>query len=171
VLNPEWLVAYTDFPGRYSVVRLAFPRWYYVFDHVLSDGACIFQSQSFQSITSGFPSSQIFSESFAEQAASVLQNVTSWFEPLPICEAPEYTPPPPTWLFGTSPETAHDPSTLIGFRVLGNSQQIAVLSFSKDGFFEDVEAQDDDSAIQAHEAFPLWSGFGEGDPTRQRFLP
>lgn len=171
MLSPEWLVAYTDCPGRYFVVRLVFPRWYYVFDHVLVDGDCTLQSQSFQSITKGLPSKETFSEELVEQAASVLQGVASWFEPLPICTASEYTPPPPTWLFGTSPDTFEDPSTLIAFRVLGASQQIALLLFSEDGFFHDVEASDDDFAIEAHEAFELWSGFGERDPTRQRFLP
>lgn len=171
MLNPDWLVAYANSPGRYFVVRLLPPRWCYVFDHVLVEGDCTLQSQSFQSITKGLPSKEIFSDELAGLAASVLQSVVTWFEPLPICTAPAYTPPPPTWLFGTSPDTFEDASTLIAFRVLGGPQQIAVLSFSEDGFFKDVQASDDDFADEAHEAFQLWSGSREADPTRQRFLP
>ena len=168
---PQWLIAYSDWPGQYFVVCLRHPRWYYVFDHVSTDGGCELQSQAFQSIAEGVPSEQIFSEKYVEEAASVLQTVASWFEPLPICEVAEFTAPPPKWLFGTSPDTFEDPRSLFALRVRGKPHEFAVLFFDKDGFFVDVEASDDDYAFEAHEAFQLWTGFGDGDPTRERFLP
>ena len=168
---PPWLIAYSDWPGRYFVVCLDHPRWYYVFDHQTVEDGCRLQSQAFQSLTEGLPSEQIFSDILAEQAASVMQSVISWFEPLPICTAPEYAPPPPAWLFGTSPETFEDQRTLLALRVHGKPHEFAVLSFDDDGCFADIDASDDDFAIEAHEAFQLWTGFGDRDPTRQRFLP
>lgn len=168
---PQWLVAYSDWPGRYFVVCLEHPRWYYVFDHVTTDGGCELQSQAFQSITENVRSEQIFTEELIEQAASALQSVASWFEPLPICKAGEFTAPPPKWLFGTSPGTFEDPRTLFALRVRGEPHECAVLSFDEDGFFVDVEASDDDFAIKTHEAFQLWTSFGDGDSTRERFLP
>ena len=156
----EWLVAYSDCPGRYFVVRLVPPRWYYVFDHVIEDGNCILQSQSFQSLTKGLPSKHIFSEELAEQAASALQTIASWFEPLPICTASEYTPPPPTWLFGTSPDTFQNPSILLAMRVFDGPQQIAILSLSTDGELDDIDASDDEFAVAAREAFQHWTATG-----------
>ncbi len=129
------------------------------------------QSQSFQSITRGFPSERIFSEELVGQSASVLQTVSSWLAPLPACDAPEYAPPPPQWLFGTSLETCNDPNIFLALRVFGGPQQLAVFSFSEDGELDDIEAADDEFVIDAHEAFQLWFASEGSQLTRRELLP
>ncbi len=166
--KPEWFVAYSDWPGRYSVVSLKHPRWLYIFDHIQREGHCLLESRAFQSLALDFPSKQIYSEGFADQAYAVLQSVVSWFEPLPICNAPEFIAPIPPWLFGTSPQTFREHSTLLALRIYREAHEIAVLSFDQEGFLEDVEASNVDLAIEAEEAFQLWTG---RHPTLERFMP
>lgn len=168
--SPRWFVAYSDWRGRYFVVSLPHPRWLYIFDHLEAEGGCALQSQAFQSLAVGIPSKEIYSAELVDEAYSVMKGVVSWFEPLPICNAPESIAPIPPWLFGTSPETFEKKNTLLGLRIFRNAHAIAVLSFDEGGFLEDIEASDPQLTIEAEEAFQIWAG-SLNDPASGRFLP
>lgn len=170
MLPQEWLIAYSDWPGRYYVVYLGHPRWLYIFDHVKTENGCELQSQAFQSLTKGVASEKIYSPELADRAYGAFAKAVAWFEPMPICEASDYHSAPPKWFFGTSPATCNDERSLLGFRLDEDTSNLARLSFDESGILLDIEA-DDDLFVQVQDAFEVWSAIDIDDPTRKRFQP
>ncbi|MEQ8212217.1 MAG: hypothetical protein RH917_20625 [Lacipirellulaceae bacterium] len=167
----KWLIAYSDEPGRYYVVCLEHPRWYYIMDHVESDQGCEIQTRSFGSLASGIGPEECFNEDFAEAAYGAFVSVLEWFSPLPVCSDESDPLPAPRWIFGTAPELSRDGRKLLAFRTDHPQHLPALFAFDDDGYFCDIESTVDDFSLEAQEAFQLWTGANDNEPSRLRFMP
>lgn len=166
----KWLITYSDWPGRYYVVCLEHPRWYYVFDHVGTAEGCEMQSVVFASIDRNHASEEIFDKGYADAAYRALSRVQAWFVPMPVCDAPHEITTTPRWVFGITPELCRDERKLIAFRIEHPQHLPAVLTFDEEGSFYDIDAADNDFALEAYEAFQLWSCSNQCELSRQRFM-
>ena len=165
----QWFVAYSQWPGRYLVFRIERPGWVCVFDHVREADGCQLVSPGAQSLDADVQGEQFNVSDVQEQAFRVMERTASWFQPFPICTAPEPELKRLTWLFGTSPLACEESRTLLAVRLFEEPQIFAQLSFDENGVLLEVEMNKEGCEAEVVEAFRRWKDNAPQDRTIERF--